>query len=107
MTRYSPNIATVSKQRMLEILRRPVITEKATLIGEHNQVTFFVPVDADKFEVKKAVEELFKVRVTAVNTILAKGKVKRHRGKLGRRVDTKKAIVTLAEGDTIDVTTGI
>ena len=107
MTRYSPNTATISQQRMMEILRRPVITEKATLIGEFNQVSFVVPMDADKFEVKKAVEELFKVRVTAVNTSINKGKVKRHRGKLGRRADTKRAIVTLAEGDTIDVTTGI
>ena len=107
MTRYSPKNATVSKQRMLEILRRPVITEKATLIGANNQVSFFVPVDADKFEVKKAVEELFKVRVTAVNTLTSKGKQKRHRGVLGKRSDTKKAIVTLADGDSIDVTTGI
>lgn len=107
MTRYSPNLETLSKERMMEILRRPVITEKATLISEFNQVTFFVPLDANKFEVKKAVEELFKVKVTAVNTLRTKGKVKRHRGQLGRRTDSKKAIVTLAEGNTIDVTTGI
>ncbi|MEK9673835.1 MAG: 50S ribosomal protein L23 [Rhodospirillaceae bacterium] len=107
MSRYSPITATVSKQRMIEILRRPVITEKATLIGEYNQVAFLVPVDANKFEVKSAVEELFKVKVTSVNTLRVRGKVKRHRGELGQRAETKKAIVTLAEGQNIDVTTGI
>ncbi|MEQ9361094.1 MAG: 50S ribosomal protein L23, partial [Rhodospirillales bacterium] len=98
---------TVSKERMMEILRRPVITEKATLMAEHNQVSFFVPMDADKFEVKAAVEELFKVKVTSVNTLISKGKAKRFRGRPGKRADAKKAIVTLAEGNSIDVTTGI
>ncbi|MEQ8806441.1 MAG: 50S ribosomal protein L23 [Rhodospirillales bacterium] len=107
MSRYSPNNATVSKERMMEILRRPVITEKATLMAEHNQVSFFVPMDADKFEVKAAVEELFKVKVTSVNTLISKGKAKRFRGRPGKRADAKKAIVTLAEGNSIDVTTGI
>ncbi len=107
MTRYSPNAAATSKERMFEILRKPVITEKATLIGEYNQVAFHVPVDATKFEVKAAVEELFKVNVKAVNTIRTKGKVKRFRGRLGVRNETKKAIVTLAEGQSIDVSTGI
>ena len=91
----------------MEILRRPVITEKATLMGEHNQVSFFVPMDADKFEVKAAVEQLFKVKVTSVNTLISKGKTKRFRGRPGKRSDAKKAIVTLAEGSSIDVTTGI
>ncbi|MEQ9575808.1 MAG: 50S ribosomal protein L23 [Rhodospirillales bacterium] len=107
MSRYSPNNATVSKERMMEILRRPVITEKATLMAEHNQVSFFVPMDADKFEVKAAVEELFKVKVTSVNTLISKGKAKRFRCRPGKRADAKKAIVTLAEGNSIDVTTGI
>ncbi|MEP2545686.1 MAG: 50S ribosomal protein L23 [Alphaproteobacteria bacterium] len=107
MSRYSPNNATISKERMMEILRRPVITEKATLMGEHNQVSFFVPMDADKFEVKAAVEELFKVKVTSVNTLISKGKAKRFRGRPGKRADAKKAVVTLAEGNSIDVTTGI
>ena len=87
MSRYSPNNATVSKERMMEILRRPVITEKATLMAEHNQVSFFVPMDADKFEVKAAVEELFKVKVTSVNTLISKGKAKRFRGRPGKRAD--------------------
>ena len=77
------------------------------MASEHNQVTFRVPLDADKREVKAAVEGLFKVKVTAVNTLRVKGKVKRFRGMVGRRSDTKKAIVTLAEGSKIDVTTGI
>jgi large subunit ribosomal protein L23 len=77
------------------------------MASEHNQVTFRVPLDADKREVKAAVEGLFKVKVTAVNTLRVKGKVKRFRGFVGQRSDYKKAIVTLAEGSKIDVTTGI
>lgn len=94
-------------ERMYEIVRSPVVTEKSTMGSEHNQVTFRVPLDADKRQVKAAVEGLFKVKVTAVNTIRVKGKVKRFRGFVGKRSDYKKAIVTLAEGSKIDVTTGI
>ncbi|GEO82213.1 50S ribosomal protein L23 [Pararhodospirillum oryzae] len=97
----------VPTERHYDIVRSPVITEKATLIGEHGQVIFRVPLDASKPEIKAAIEALFKVKVTAVNTLRAKGKVKRFRGVLGRRSDSKKAIVTLAEGHSIDVTTGI
>lgn len=97
----------LTRERMYQIVRQPVITEKSTMGSEHNQVTFRVPLDADKREVKAAVEGLFKVKVTAVNTIRVKGKTKRFRGFVGRRSDTKKAIVTLAEGSKIDVTTGI
>lgn len=97
----------VSKERMYEIIRQPVITEKATMGSEHGQVTFRVPLDATKPEIKAAVEELFKVKVTAVNTLRQKGKVKRFRGRMGVRSDTKKAMVTLAEGQSIDVTTGV
>ena len=96
-----------SRERMYELIRKPVITEKATLLSEFNQVTFQVPVDSNKFEIKHAIEELFKVKVNAVNTLRTDGKVKRFRGKLGQRVETKKAVVTLAEGQSIDVTTGI
>lgn len=96
-----------SQGRMYEIIRKPVITEKATLMSEFNQVSFSVPLDASKPEIKAAIENLFKVKVTAVNTLRSKGKVKRFRGRIGRRVDTKKAIVTLAEGQSIDVTTGV
>ncbi|HKF73292.1 MAG TPA: 50S ribosomal protein L23 [Stellaceae bacterium] len=97
----------LSRERMYEIVRRPVITEKSTMASEHNQVTFRVPLDADKRQVKAAVEGLFNVKVTAVNTLRVKGKVKRFRGFVGQRSDYKKAIVTLAEGSKIDVTTGI
>ncbi len=98
---------TVSKERMYEVIRRPVVTEKSTLGSEHNQVTFVVPLDASKPEIKAAVEELFKVKVKAVNTLRQKGKVKRFRGQLGKRSDTKKAFVTLDEGHSIDVSTGV
>lgn len=98
---------TISKERMYDIIRAPVITEKATMGSEHNQVTFKVPLNASKPEIKAAVEGVFGVKVTAVNTLVAKGKVKRFRGRIGVRNDVKKAIVTLAEGQTIDVTTGV
>ena len=102
-----PVTATPSRERIYEILRAPVVTEKSTLGSEHNQVTFRVPLDARKPEIKAAVESLFRVKVKAVNTLKSKGKVKRFRGQPGRRSDTKKAYVTLEEGHTIDVTTGI
>jgi large subunit ribosomal protein L23 len=97
----------VSKERMYDIIRAPVITEKATLGSEHGQVTFRVPLDATKPEIKAAVEGVFGVKVTAVNTSVLKGKVKRFRGRVGVRSDVKKAVVTLAEGQNIDVTTGV
>lgn len=98
---------TISKERMYDIIRAPVITEKATMGSEHNQVTFKVPLDASKPEIKAAIEGVFGVKVNAVNTLIAKGKVKRFRGRVGQRSDVKKAVVTLAEGQTIDVTTGV
>jgi large subunit ribosomal protein L23 len=99
--------AHLTRQEMYDIIRRPVITEKATNVSEHNQVIFRVPLTATKREVKAAVEGLFNVKVDAVNTIRVKGKLKRFRGRLGQRSDHKKAVVTLAEGSRIDVTTGI
>ena len=95
------------KERMYELIRSPIITEKATIITEHNQVTFRVPLDATKPEIKAAVEGLFKVKVTGVNTLVNKGKMKSFRGRRGRRGDVKKAIVTLKDGDSIDITTGV
>ncbi|MEO3434999.1 50S ribosomal protein L23 [Inquilinus sp. CAU 1745] len=97
----------VSQERIYDIIRAPVITEKSTLVSEHNQVTFKVPLDATKPEIRQAVEQVFKVKVTGVNTLRSKGKTKRFRGIMGRRSDEKKAVVTLAEGQRIDVTTGI
>ena len=85
----------------------PVITEKSTAASEHNQVVFKVPLSATKPEIKAAVEGLFKVKVMAVNTITTKGKVKRFKGFVSKRTDVKKAVVTLAEGQSIDVATGL
>ena len=92
---------------MYDIIRTPVITEKATNVSEHSQVIFRVPLTATKREVKAAIEGLFGVEVSAVNTIRVSGKAKRFRGRPGRRSDYKKAIVTLGAGQRIDVTTGI
>ena len=97
----------LTRERMYDIVLSPVITEKATNVSEHNQVTFRVPLDADKREIKAAVEGVFNVKVAAVNTIRVKGKTKRVRGRPGQRSDFKKAIVSLAEGSKIDVTTGV
>ena len=85
----------------------PIITEKATVLSEQNKVVFKVALDASKDEIADAVEALFKVEVKAVNTLIAKGKTKRFKGLPGRRSDVKKAIVTLAAGQSIDVTTGV
>lgn len=98
---------TISKERLFEVIRRPLVTEKSTLVSQHSQVAFLVPLDATKPEIKAAVEDLFKVKVKAVNTLRSKGKMKRFRGRLGQRSDSKKAYVTLEEGHSIDVTTGI
>ena len=97
----------VGPERAYEIVRRPLITEKATMISAHNQVSFLVALDASKPEIKAAVEMLFKVKVKAVNTLRQKGKSKRFRGRPGQRPEIKKAIITLAEGHSIDVTTGL
>ncbi|MBK8176096.1 MAG: 50S ribosomal protein L23 [Rhodospirillales bacterium] len=104
---YPKTKVSVGPERAYEIIRRPLITEKATMISEHNQVTFVVALDASKPEIKSAVETLFKVKVKAVNTLRQKGKVKRFRGRPGVRSDIKKAIITLAEGHSIDITTGL
>ena len=107
MTRFNPKNIKISDERMFEIIRRPVVTEKATLASEFNQFTFQVPLDSSKFEVKKSVEQLFKVTVISVNTIRQQGKIKRFRNKLGKRRSYKKAIVKLAEGQSIDLSTGV
>ncbi len=97
----------MSLEKSYDIILSPVVTEKSTQGSMWNQVTFRVDPNASKPEIKQAVEELFKVKVTKVNTLNQDGKVKRFRGRLGRRSNVKKAIVTLAEGHTIDVTTGV
>jgi large subunit ribosomal protein L23 len=93
--------------RHYDVILSPHITEKATVLSEHNKVVFKVAKDATKKEIAAAVEELFKVQVTKVNTIVTLGKTKRFRGILGKRNDVKKAIVTLVAGQSIDVTTGL
>ena len=93
--------------RAYDVIVSPLITEKSTLAAEANQVVFNVARDASKTDIRKAVESLFDVKVTAVNTVLRKGKVKRFRGHLGKQGDKKIAFVTLAEGQSIDVTTGL
>jgi large subunit ribosomal protein L23 len=98
---------SISKERMFEVIRRPLITEKSTLMSEHNQVAFEVAINATKPEIRAAVEGIFKVKVTGVNTLVQKGKSKIFRGRKGKRDDKKKAVVTLADGESIDVTTGV
>ena len=97
----------MSKFTNYDIIRSPVVTEKSTLASEHGQIVFDVAVDATKSDIKAAVEGLFSVKVKAVNTLVRKGKVKRFRNSLGVRNDTKKAIVTLVDGQSIDISTGI
>jgi large subunit ribosomal protein L23 len=94
-------------ERHYDVILAPVITEKATILSEQNKVVFRVSQDSTKDEIARAVEELFKVQVLKVNTLITKGKKKRFRGRVGVRSDVKKAIVTLAEGQSIDVTTGL
>lgn len=101
------NKKSIDRGRMYEIIRSPVITEKSTLGSENNQVTFKVPLDATKPEIRAAIEGLFEVKVKAVNTLRQKGKNKVFRGRRGRRSDFKKAIISLEEGHSIDVTTGV
>ena len=97
----------MSKFSNYDIIRSPVVTEKSTLASEHGQIVFDVAVDATKPQIKAAVEGLFSVKVKAVNTLVRKGKVKRFRNELGVRNDTKKAIVTLVDGQSIDISTGV
>lgn len=94
-------------ETLYQMIKTPVITEKATMGSQYGQVTFRVPLEADKATIKRAVEALFKVKVTKVNTSVQLGKTKIFKGRKAFRSDSKKAIVTLADGQTIDVGTGI
>ncbi len=96
-----------AKHEHYDVIRKPVVTEKATMASENGAVVFEVSIDSNKPQIKEAVEALFGVKVKAVNTTITKGKAKRFRGQMGRRADVKKAYVTLEEGNTIDVTTGL
>ncbi len=93
--------------RHYDVIRGPVITEKATMLSEHNKVVFKVAKTATKPQIKAAIEKLFDVKVKSVNTLVTEGKMKIFRGRLGQRADVKKAVVTLEEGHSIDVTTGL
>ena len=97
----------ISREAIYNVIRSPVITEKATTLSERNQFSFRVAIDATKPEIKVAVETLFGVTVLGVNTLITKGKTKRFRGRPGRRADVKKAIVQLADGQSIDFTTSL
>ena len=97
----------ISQNKAYQIILNPLVTEKSTQQSEFNKMVFSVPVNATKLEVKSSIEKIFSVKVQAVNTILLKGKVKRFKGVLGRRSNTKKAIVTLAPGNTIDLSAGV
>jgi large subunit ribosomal protein L23 len=99
--------ATAVENRHYDIVLAPHITEKSTMLSEQNAVVFKVASTASKPEIKAAVEALFNVKVTGVNTLVTKGKTKKWKGKPYQRSDSKKAIVTLAEGQTIDITSGI
>ncbi len=98
---------TISQNKAYKIILNPLVTEKSTQQSEFNKMVFSVPVNATKLEVKSSIEKIFSVKVKSVNTILLKGKVKRFKGVLGRRSNTKKAIVTLAPGNTIDLSAGV
>lgn len=96
-----------AKPQHYDLIKKPIITEKATLASENGAIVFQVAMDATKPMIKEAVEAVFGVKVKAVNTTITKGKVKRFRGRPGERSDKKKAYVTLEEGNTIDVSTGL
>ena len=96
-----------SKPEYYDIIRRPIVTEKATMASESGAVVFEVAMDSNKPIIKEAVEALFNVKVKAVNTTISNGKIKRFKGQLGKRKNTKKAYVMLEDGNTIDVSTGL
>ena len=101
------NALQISQNKAYQVILNPLVTEKSTQQSEFNKMVFSVPVNATKLEVKSSIEKIFSVKVKTVNTILLKGKVKRFKGVLGRRSNTKKAIVTLAPGNTIDLSAGV
>ena len=101
------DVSIISLNKAYQIVLNPLITEKATQMSEFNKMVFSVPLSASKFDIKLSIEKIFSVKVKSVNTILLKGKVKRFKGILGRRGNTKKAIITLEPGNTIDLSVGV
>ena len=95
-------LKSTTEERALNIIYRPLMTEKSTNLNQYNQYSFIVSKDSNVIEIKSAIERIFKVKVTKVNTSILKGKIKTFKGNSGYRKDLKKAIVTLAEGNTID-----
>ena len=95
-------LKSITEERALNIIYRPLMTEKSTNLNQYNQYSFIVSKDSNVIEIKSAIEKIFKVKVTKVNTSILKGKIKSFKGSSGYRKDLKKAIVTLAEGNTID-----
>ena len=92
----------ITDERLLSIIQKPIMTEKSTNLNQFNQYSFFVSKDSNTYEIKKAIEKIFKVKVVKINTSILRGKVKSFKGNIGYKKDIKKAIVTLAEGNTID-----
>lgn len=100
-------LKSTSDERALSIIHRPLLTEKSTNLNQFNQYSFIVSINSNVIEIKSAIEKIFKVKVIKVNTSIVRGKAKSFKGTLGYRKNTKKAIVTLAEGNTIDSSLGI
>ena len=107
MIKYKNKFNEVDLNKSYKIILKPIVTEKATKLSEYNKVVFEVASKSNKNEIKGAVEKLFSVKVRAVNIINVKGKVKRFKGVLGKRNDIKKAVITLEEGNTIDISAGV
>ena len=101
------NDAKISFNKAYQVVLNPLVTEKATQMSEFNKMVFSVPITASKLDIKLSIEKIFVVKVKSVNTIKLKGKIKRFKGILGRRANTKKAIVTLEPGNTIDLSVGV
>tara|TARA_B100000674_G_scaffold286294_1_gene236849 strand:- start:466 stop:789 length:324 start_codon:yes stop_codon:yes gene_type:complete len=107
MIKYRNKLKEVDLNKSYKIIRKPIVTEKATKLSEFNKVVFEVASKSNKNEIKSAIEKLFSVKVKAVNIVNTKGKLKRFKGILGKRNDVKKAIITLVEGNTIDISAGV
>ena len=107
MIKHRNKLKEVDLNKSYKIIRKPIVTEKATKLSEFNKVVFEVTSKSNKKEIKSAIEKLFSVKVKAVNIINTKGKVKRFKGVLGKRNDVKKAVITLVEGNTIDISAGV
>jgi len=101
------NDIKIGQNKAYQVILKPLVTEKSSQLSEYNKMVFSVPINATKLEVKSSIEKIFSVKVKSVNTILLKGKVKRFKGVVGKRSNTKKAIVTLAPGNTIDLSAGV